>query len=546
MKERLRNLIKDEFSGEWGEPGTAEDGVPVIRTLNFNNDGTLNLSDLAYRKISATKVEAKRLRPGDTIIEKSGGGPNQPVGRVVYYNGPEDLTILCNNFTSVLRPDPEEVDPLFFNQLLRNNHRIGRTRKYQNKTIGIINLRLKQYLGAEVDIPDSVDDQRRIAALLNRAEGLIAQRKESLRLLDELVRSVFLEMFGDPATNPKGYKTRLLSEFYKSPKEGTKTGPFGSALKKEEYTASGIPVWVMDNIQAGGRFGEDGCYFIDDPTFDRLRGYAVQDGDIIISRAGTVGKMAVVRSSHKWSLMSTNLLRLRLNDKLRPEYFVALMTICKGRVGRLKVGPDGAFTHMGTGVLDKLRFPYPPPDLQDEFIRFTRNVDKLRVPMHDSAKALEQLYGSLSQRAFRGELAPPSGTETGNLYDHTQGPLPGQPYRWQQQQGQQQQAPQQTQQQQQQQQQQKQMPTVPFLGEYLKEVVQRSPFSEKSFNFGYLLKYLIELGYEVEYEVLRDEIFRALGGEHPYLKQTYESGASPDAPLYNGMALEMLKRVRRQ
>lgn len=257
----------------------------------------------------------------------------------------------------------------------------------------------------DVEIPLlDLDDQIRIAHLLGKVEGLIAQRKQHLQQLDDLIKSVFLEMFGDPILNPHGFPSRKLSEFYVNPKHGTKCGPFGSALKKEEIVDSGVPVWNMDNIAADGRMVQPFRMWITLEKYDELLAYSVQEGDIIISRAGTVGKMCVARMEGQPAIISTNLIRLRLGADLRPLHFVSLMLYCKGRVGRLKTGPDGTFTHMSTGVLDSLEFPYPPIELQDRFGVVAAKVESVKFCYQQSLSGLEALYGALSQQAFKGEL----------------------------------------------------------------------------------------------------------------------------------------------
>ncbi len=248
------------------------------------------------------------------------------------------------------------------------------------------------------------DDQIRIAHLLGKVEGLIAQRKQHLQQLDDLLKSVFLEMFGDPILNPHGFPVRKLSEFYVNPKEGTKCGPFGSALKKDELVDAGVPVWNMDNIASDGQMVIPFRMWITDEKYKELTAYSVKDGDIIISRAGTVGKMCVARMNEQPAIISTNLIRVRLGDELRPLHFVSLMLYCKGRVGRLKTGADGTFTHMNTGVLDSLEFPYPSVELQDQFAAVVKKVEALKSRYQQSLTDLEALYGALSQQAFNGEL----------------------------------------------------------------------------------------------------------------------------------------------
>jgi hypothetical protein len=127
------------------------------------------------------------------------------------------------------------------------------------------------------------------------------------------------------------------------------------ALAEEDlYVASGIPVWTMENVQSN-RFIEDGCLYISDEKFEQLKAYAILNGDILISRAGTVGRMAIVRSKYSRSIMHSNLIRLALNRSvLIPEYFVVLMTWFGSQVARLKTGHEDAYTFMNTGTLAEL------------------------------------------------------------------------------------------------------------------------------------------------------------------------------------------------
>nr|WP_264961159.1 MULTISPECIES: restriction endonuclease subunit S [Enterobacteriaceae] len=200
--------------------------------------------------------------------------------------------------------------------------------------------------------------------------------------------------------NPKGFDIKVLSDFFIDEKNGTKCGPFGSALKKDEYTREGVPVWNMDNITLKGGFIDLPSLWVSEYKYQELESYSVLDGDVIISRAGTVGKMGVVRSSTEKSIISTNLIRVRFGEKLYPEYFVSLMTYCKGRVGNLKTGPDGTFTHMNTGVLSNLEFPYPPLELQKKYIKIRQSVMLLIDKYHHFGFGIDETFCAINQKAF--------------------------------------------------------------------------------------------------------------------------------------------------
>lgn len=249
-----------------------------------------------------------------------------------------------------------------------------------------------------------IEEQKRIAAVLDAADALRAKRREAIAQLDALLQSTFLDMFGDPVTNNKEFPVRMLSGFYINPQDGRKCGPFGSTLKKDEIVDSGIPVWNMDNIDPLGRMILPFRMWITKQKYQTLKSYAVFDDDVIISRAGTVGKMCVASAGVPESIISTNLIRVRFGPYLLPIYFVSLMTYCKGRVSRLKTGPDGAFTHMSTGILDKLKFPYPPLDLQRRFASIVEAAERQKAKMRAHLDELDTLFASLQSRAFKGEL----------------------------------------------------------------------------------------------------------------------------------------------
>lgn len=396
----LKDIIEKPLTGEWGTDG---DEVNVLRTTNFTNLGVIDFSNVVKRSISEKKVQQKKLLKGDIIIEKSGGSPKQPVGRVVFFN--EEGTYLCNNFTSILRPKKEKVEPKYLHYLLYASHRFGVTGMFQNKTTGIINLQLPRYVNKlEIPLPP-LKTQQHIAQILDDASALRDKTKKLLKEYDLLAQSLFLEMFGDPGTNKKGFEIRQLDEFYSSKKEGTKCGPFGGALKKEEYVEKGIAVWNMDNISKTGELNTDIKLWITEDKFAKLETYNVINNDIIISRAGTVGKMCVVKSSYEKSIISTNLIRLRLNSSLLlPLFFSAMMNYFKERVGRLKTGAEGSFTHMNTGVLNNLKFPYPPINLQNQFAEKIALIEQQKTLAKEELQESENLFNCLLQKAFNAEL----------------------------------------------------------------------------------------------------------------------------------------------
>ncbi|MEZ7516077.1 restriction endonuclease subunit S [Flavobacterium frigidarium] len=225
MKTKLRNLISRTITGEWGYENNNFSNVIVIRAANFNNDGTIDFSNLVERailkkekengkinwRVDFEKIEAKKIIDDDIIIEKSGGGPNSPVGRIVYFKNPGNKTYLCNNFTQILRADKSKINPMFLYYNLQYLYKTKRVLKYQNQTTGLINLKVERYLQEEVTVP-LFDIQLKVITQLQIIQELIDNRKKSIHLIDKLVFSKYIEMFGNPINNPKNFKTKKLSE----------------------------------------------------------------------------------------------------------------------------------------------------------------------------------------------------------------------------------------------------------------------------------------------------------------------------------------------
>ena len=157
---KLIDITGKVLSGEWGTDDETGNGIPVLRTTNFTNEGVVNYDSVVTRRITKKNIEEKYLRPGDIILEKSGGSDKQPVGRVIYYDGPEK-TYLFNNFTGLLRvKDSNRWFPRYVFYSLFANYRKGGTREYENKTTGLHNLKVDAYV-SRYEVTDAVFDQQK-------------------------------------------------------------------------------------------------------------------------------------------------------------------------------------------------------------------------------------------------------------------------------------------------------------------------------------------------------------------------------------------------
>ncbi|MDR0250919.1 MAG: hypothetical protein LBI35_06395 [Burkholderiales bacterium] len=180
---KLRDLLHSWDAGAWGEPATDADGVSVLRSTNFREGGLLSFENEAVLAIDNVTLAKKKLAIGDILLERSGGGPLQPVGRVAGFwrSGVHDKFI-CGNFISRLVPKQELVDSLYLMYVLLNWHVSGKTEKIQTATTGIRNLQMKQYLDNELVVPLEVEKQRQIAARLKAQLAEVEAARQAVRM----------------------------------------------------------------------------------------------------------------------------------------------------------------------------------------------------------------------------------------------------------------------------------------------------------------------------------------------------------------------------
>lgn len=250
-----------------------------------------------------------------------------------------------------------------------------------------------------------LDDQIRIAHLLGKVEGLIAQRKQHLQQLDDLLKSVFLEMFGDPVRNEKRWETKTLPQLALPGKNSLKRGPFGGALKKEIFVETGYLVYeqshALNNDYSFAR------YFVTEKKYQELIDFKVMPGDVLISCSGVyLGKLSMVPADAKPGIINQALLKVSLDPKkIRHRFFVHVFGSPQFKGKYFPSNRGGAIPNLPPmSVMKAIPFIYPPLELQQDFTDLFEKVEALKSQYQQSLADLESLYGVMSQQAFKGEL----------------------------------------------------------------------------------------------------------------------------------------------
>lgn len=244
---------------------------------------------------------------------------------------------------------------------------------------------------ARVKIPlPPLPEQRRIAEILDKADALRAKRRAALAELDTLTQSIFLDMFGDPATNPKGWPTRRLDAMC-----GLVNG---RAFKPEEWEEDGLPIIRIQNLN-------DATKPFNYTTQSLPERFRVRPGDILFSWSGTPGtSFGCFRWSGPEGWLNQHIFNVRLNGALQGDYFIAHVNLKLVELIAKAHGGVG-LQHVTKGMVDETMLMTPPAHLQVEFSRRVADVEALTTDQRASLRDLDSLFASLQYRAFRGEFA---------------------------------------------------------------------------------------------------------------------------------------------
>jgi type I restriction enzyme S subunit len=261
---------------------------------------------------------------------------------------------------------------------------------------------LGEIQGYEIPVPEELDDQKRIAHLLGKVEGLIARRKHHLQQLDDLLKSVFLDMFGFRDQTYTKWSIDKLAVHTEVVSGVTK----GKKYKTDELIE--VPYMRVANVQ-------DGHFVLDEiktisVTQKEINQYQLQSGDLLLTEGGDpdkLGRGSVWENQIKECIHQNHIFRVRISDltELNPYYLSALIGSRHGKSYFLKSAKQTTgIASINSTQLKNFPTVIPPIDLQNQFAAIVEKVEGLKSRYQQSLTDLESLYGALSQKAFKGEL----------------------------------------------------------------------------------------------------------------------------------------------
>ena len=272
----------------------------------------------------------------------------------------------------------------FLNSRVEHLNALGRGATFKEISKGIVE---------EVEIPlPTLGEQKYIVEQFEAIQQLIANRKQALSILDSLVKSRFIEMFGDPVTNPHGWDKVPLSDLAE-----IKIGPFGTLLHKEDYITGGHALVNPSHIH-DGNIVTDGKLTITDEKYAELSAYHLSENDVVMGRRGEMGRCAVVKESGL--LCGTGSMIIRSYGEVRADFLQKIISFpsFKKTIEDMAVGQT--MPNLNVPIVSRLEIIKPPTKVQDDYYAFVELTDKSKLAVQQSIDTLQTLKDKLMQDYF--------------------------------------------------------------------------------------------------------------------------------------------------
>jgi len=260
---------------------------------------------------------------------------------------------------------------------------------------------INQQIVRDTQIPlPPLPEQKRIAAILDKADSIRRKRQEAVRLTDDLLRSVFLEMFGDPVTNPKGWEIILLGEHAR--KIGSGATPTGG---ESAYKDTGISLIRSMNVH-DGEFIYKNLAYIDEVQAAKLANVKVEENDVLLNITGaSVARVCRVPKNVLPARVNQHVSIIRPLPNLNPVFLEHLLFSGSVKKGLLQIGGGGATREAITKAqIEELEIICPPIDIQNMYAAQVAVIERMNDYASHATLELDNLFNSLLQRAFKRNL----------------------------------------------------------------------------------------------------------------------------------------------
>ena len=370
------------------DQGVSDGEFPFLKVSDMNLPG--NEIEIKCWNNSISSSVRDRLRakafPANTVIFPK-------IGAAIATNKKRLLTVpscIDNNCMGVTG-DPAHVEPWYLYYLFRTKNLSDFASDSNPPSI-----RKAAVESWDVRLP-SKDEQRRIVDLLARAENILRMRREAEKKANEIIPALFLDMFGDPATNPRGWDPARIGDLAIRMSDG----PFGSNLKSSHYVDSGVRVIRLQNIGVG-RFLDSDQAFVSHEHFAKLQKHKCVPGDVLIGTMGDPNLRAMILPERiSEALNKADCVQLRCDPAKATPTFVCWLLNMPGTLSLAAQHVRGITrSRISMGRLREVNVSVPPLELQQRFTGLVERLDVMQESQREGAKRADQSFRSLLAGVF--------------------------------------------------------------------------------------------------------------------------------------------------
>lgn len=390
---RLEDICTVFTDGDWIESkDQSDEGIRLVQTGNIGKGIYLEkearakyISEDTFEKLKCTEIF-----PGDILVSRL----PEPVGRACIIPDKEERMITAVDCT-ICRPDETVISKEYLCYFLRSN-------AYYTRLLGSVTgttrkrISRKNLGNVELDVP-SREKQNEVVEQLDHLVNVIDSKTRELQLLDDLIQARFVEMFGDPKLNDKGWNAGIISDYYEV--KGGKRIPKGMGYADDATAHPYLRATDMKNET----ILDDDIHYIDEEVYEHIKRYTVKSGDIYLTNVGVnLGMAGVIPEKYDGANLTENAVKLvPKTEKVIDGVFFAHYINSPGiqdyiNERKMSVGvPKLAIFRIETMPL-----LLPPMDIQMQFIEFHKQVNKLKVEVQKSLDETQTLFDSLMQKYF--------------------------------------------------------------------------------------------------------------------------------------------------
>ena len=374
------------------QQGKIDGGLPITRIETIAND-QFNRDRMGFAGITdVSKYSDYVLEDGDLLVSHINS--LQYLGRTVLYRKQDSETIIHGMNLLGLKAERDVIDPAFACYSFRSQSFRKQIMRIAKKSVNQASFSISDLSKIVIEVPD-LQSQTRIAGVLDQIVRIIQIHHCQLRTLDTLIKARFVEMFGDPDTNPIGWTERPLSEMLNV------LG--GYAFKSEGFSeVDGIPVLRIGNINAGFFKPVNMVFWEEDESLER---YIMYPGDLVMSLTGTVGKddygnVCILGNDYDKYYLNQRNAKLELKEGLDKHYLSQLLRFEKIKKRLTGISRGVRQANISNKDILNLSVPIPSADLQLQYAAFVAQVDKSKAAVQASLEKAQLLFDSLMQQYF--------------------------------------------------------------------------------------------------------------------------------------------------